>query len=231
MCNNPLNGILPDSGWNHSTSLQGLFTYRCGIKGSIPDGIGNMSSLITISMADNHLTGSLPIRMQELQELQAIDLEYNNLSKITLNEICGFQYLEGVFLDANLITGSLPECLGNVTLRHLSLGSNRLNSSLPANIWNLKDIWELNISSNSLSGSLPPELSNLKVATTIDLSTNQLSSHIPNTIGDMQNLNYLSLSHNLLQGSMPESIGKMLSLQSLDFDKCIFCMLLIGLIM
>nr|XP_027088437.1 LRR receptor-like serine/threonine-protein kinase EFR [Coffea arabica] len=219
MCENPFNATLPNSAWNHSSPLQYLYVYSSGIKGSIPDGIGNLSSLVTLSMKNNHLTGSFPDRMQDLQKLQGVDLLRNKLSEITLNSFCVFRYLVGIHLDENQISGSIPECLGNVTsLRDLSLGFNRLNSTIPATLWQLKDLVELNLSSNLLSGSLPPEVSSLKIATAIDLSMNRFSGDIPTTIGKMQNLNYLSLSHNRLHGSIPESIGTMLSLQSLDIS-------------
>ncbi|KAL2526969.1 Leucine-rich repeat receptor protein kinase EMS1 [Abeliophyllum distichum] len=54
---NPLNGILPVSVGNLSTSLQYLYSYNCDLWGSIPKEIGDLSSLIALSLFGNQLTG------------------------------------------------------------------------------------------------------------------------------------------------------------------------------
>ncbi|XP_027185152.1 putative receptor-like protein kinase At3g47110 [Coffea eugenioides] len=217
---NPLNGILPDSVSNLSTSLERLYLADCKIKGSIPDGMGNLSSLILLDLSINELSGPFPARIKDLQKLQYMDLSRNKLtSRIPLNFLCAFHNLATIDLGQNQIMGSIPKCLGNlISLRHLNLSYNRLYSAPPEEIWNLKDLLMLDLSSNLLSGSLPYAIMNMEMANWVDLSTNQFSGVIPDSIGHMQNLKNLSLAHNRLQGSIPESIGKMLSLESLDLS-------------
>lgn len=215
---NPLNGILPDSFGNLSTSLEKLYANSCKIRGNIPNGIGNLRSLILLSLSHNELTGPLPGRMKDLINLQELSLFRNKLSK-GLQNLCLLKNLGHLNLRNNRISGPIPECLGDVTsLRQLYLNSNRFNSTPPENLWNLKDLLELDLSSNLLSGPVPPQIQNLKMATLIDLSVNNFSGGIPSSIGEMENLITLSLAHNSLQGSIPESTGKMLSLQSLDLS-------------
>lgn len=217
--NNPLNGILPDSVGNLSTSLERIYAYSCNLSGSIPHGVGKLSNLIILSLYNNQLTGSLPITITGLQKLQVIDLRRNKLSQVSLDCFCDFENLGWIYLGYNQILGSIPECLGNVTsLRYLYLNSNRFNSTLPKNLWNLKDLLVLDLSSNSVTGPLPLEIKNLKIATSINLSMNHFSGGIPTTIGEMQNLIYLSLAHNQLHGSIPESISNILSLETLDLS-------------
>ncbi|CDP16049.1 unnamed protein product [Coffea canephora] len=216
---NPLNGFLPNSVGNLSTSLEQLSAYNCHLRGSIPDEIGNLSGLTILSLYSNKLSGMLPITMKYLENLQGIDLHDNKLSKTCLNYLCVLKNLGGVNFGENQISGSIPECVGNVTtLRYLDLYSNVLSSSLPTTIWNLKDLLELDLSSNSLSGTLPPEIRNLKAAILIDLSINEISGSIPSSIGDLVSLQNLSLAYNRLQGSIPESIGTTLSLEWLDLS-------------
>ncbi|KAM3362064.1 putative LRR receptor-like serine/threonine-protein kinase isoform X3 [Capsicum galapagoense] len=186
---NPLNGMLPASVGNLSTSLEKILASDCKIKGGIPNEIGNLSSLIFL------LNGSIG------------------------DSLCKLQNLGNIELGENQFSGLVPECLGNITsLRGIKLNSNRLSSTIPSSLGNLKDLLELDLSSNNMSGSLPVEIGYLKVAIRIDLSWNQFSDGIPREIGDMQNLIHLSLAQNKLQVSIPDSIGNMLSLEFLDLS-------------
>ncbi|KAL2480248.1 putative LRR receptor-like serine/threonine-protein kinase [Abeliophyllum distichum] len=216
---NPLNGILPVSVGNLSTSLQYLYGSNCDLWGSIPKEIGNLSSLILLSLYGNQLMGSIPTSVVDLQKLQGLALFSNKISGSIPDTLCELRNLNGLYLSQNLVTGAIPECIGNITtLRYLNIDANRLTSSIPASLWLQNDLLELNLSSNFLIGSLPQEIGNLKVATLIDLSVNRLSGSIPRTIGNLQNLINLSLAHNTLQGSIPESMGKLLSVERLDLS-------------
>ncbi|XP_027185147.1 receptor kinase-like protein Xa21 [Coffea eugenioides] len=217
---NPLNGIIPNSVSNLSTSLEQLNATNCKIKGSIPDGIGNLTSLILLDLSNNDLNGSLPATIKDLQKLQYMDLSMNKLiSRVPLHFLCALHNLDTMNLGQNQFMASIPKCFGNLTsLRHLDLSYNKLHSAPPEEIWNLKDLLMLDLSSNLLSGSLPYVVTNMKMANWVDFSTNQFSGGIPNSIGDMQNLQNLSLAHNRLQGSIPQSIGKVFSLESLDLS-------------
>nr|GLL32944.1 probable LRR receptor-like serine/threonine-protein kinase At3g47570 [Ipomoea trifida] len=59
---NPFNTVLPDSldAGNMSSSLKYLYAADCHFKGSIPSGISNFSNLISLDLAKNNLSGSLP---------------------------------------------------------------------------------------------------------------------------------------------------------------------------
>ncbi|CAA2999799.1 probable LRR receptor-like serine threonine-kinase At3g47570 isoform X2 [Olea europaea subsp. europaea] len=217
--NNPLNGILPFSIGNLSSSLQYLDGRNCGLRDSIPNEIGNLTSLIKLSMSGNELTGSIPVSLVNLQKLQALYLQSNNINGSIPDSLCELHNLYELTLSQNQISGAIPCCIGNITtLRYLYIDTNKLTSSIPASLWLQKDLLVLNLSTNTLSGSLPQEIGNLKVAILIDLSANQFLGSIPSTIGDLQTLSNLSLAHNALQGSIPESMGKILSLVQLDLS-------------
>ncbi|XP_071916853.1 uncharacterized protein [Coffea arabica] len=212
---NPLNGLLPASIGNLSTSLQMLYIGTSGIKGTIPSQTGNLTNLLLLDLQSNHLTGGIPTAFKDLQNLQGLTVGDNNLNG-TLDSLCNLYSLTLVGLTTNQFSGSLPECFGNMTsLRDLTLGNNFLVSAIPNSFWKLKDLLQLNLSSNSLNGSLPLEVGTLKAVTSIDVSANQFSGDIPSTTGDLQNLLILNLSQNQFQGSIPESFGNMLSLQGL----------------
>ncbi|KAM3239177.1 hypothetical protein P3L10_014211 [Capsicum annuum] len=166
---NPLNGMLPASTGNLSTSLRTFVADIGRIKGQIPNEVGNLSSLLDLSLSGNNLVGSIPTSIGNLRDLQRFNLS------------------------SNKFTGYIGDHIWNITsLREIHLGSNKLSSNIPPSLGNLEDLVVLDISSNNMVGSLPPEIVNLKAATLIDLSMNQFSNGIPTVIGGLKNLANLS---------------------------------------
>ncbi|PIN23774.1 Serine/threonine protein kinase [Handroanthus impetiginosus] len=219
LAGNIFNSIIPASIGNLSTSLSHFYCYNCGLHGSIPEEVGNLTNLLVLSLFDNQLTGSIPKTLGNFQNLQGLDICQNRVSGSIPDNLCGLENLNILSLFQNQITGAIPDCIGNLTaLRYLYIGNNKLNSGIPASLWQLNDLLELNLSSNSLTGFLSLDIGNLKVATLLDLSINRFSGIIPTSIGDLQNLINLSLAHNRFERSIPESIGKLLNLGALDLS-------------
>nr|XP_027127214.1 receptor kinase-like protein Xa21 [Coffea arabica] len=216
---NPLHGFLPMSVKNLSTSMERFDASGCRIKGSIADGIGNLSSLIILTLEGNHLSGPVPSTMEYLQNLQALFLGDNQLSGSIPDCICKLKGLYQMYVGQNNFRGSIPSCLNNISsLGEIDFAGNLLNSSIPGSLWNLTDLLKLNLSYNSLSGSLPYETGNLKVVTLLDLSGNHLNGNIPSSLGGLQRLAKLSLAQNKLQGPVPDSLNQMFSLEFLDLS-------------
>ncbi|PHT82841.1 hypothetical protein T459_11284 [Capsicum annuum] len=216
---NPLNGILPASTGNLSTSLTKVTASSCKIKGRLPNEIGNLRSLLFLDLSGNNLVGSIPTSIGNLENLQRFDLSNNKFTGFIGDYLCKLQSLGAIYFSQNQLSGSLPNCLGNITsLRQIYLGSNKLSSNIPPSLGNLQDLVVLDLSSNNMVGSLPQEIGNLKVATQMDLSMNQFSNAIPTEIGGLQNLAYLSLRHNKLQGAIPDSMSNMVGLEFLDLS-------------
>ncbi|KAM3394096.1 putative LRR receptor-like serine/threonine-protein kinase isoform X1 [Capsicum galapagoense] len=216
---NPLNGMLPASMDNFSTSLRKFYANGCKIKGRIPNDFGNLSSLLDIDLSGNNLVGSIPTSIGNLRDLQRFNLSSNKFTGSIGDHICKMKHLGDIYLGQNQFSGSLPYCLGNITsLREIHLSSNKLSSNIPQSLGNLHDLVVLDLSSNNMVGSLPPEVGNLKVVTKIDLSMNQFSNRIPREIGGLQNLAHLSLRHNKLKGSIPDSLSNMVGLEFLDLS-------------
>ncbi|KAJ7004373.1 LRR receptor-like serine/threonine-protein kinase [Populus alba x Populus x berolinensis] len=216
---NPLNTTLPISFGNLSSSLEQFWADECNLKGNIPNTIGNLSSLIALSLANNELTSVVPTATERLTNLQLLNLQGNQLEGNITDNLCHSDSLFHLSLGGNKLSGSIPECLGNLTtLRHLNLSSNNFTSTIPLSLGNLAGILVLNLSSNFLSGSLPLVFRQLMVAVEIDLSRNQLSGQIPNSTWDLKNLAYLSLATNRLQGPIPGSLSFAVSLEFLDLS-------------
>ncbi|KAM7515047.1 hypothetical protein LguiA_004630 [Lonicera macranthoides] len=216
---NQLNGILPASVANLSTSLRNFEAFGSKIKGEIPMGIGNLSGLSALSLDSNELTGFIPSSLGRLKNLEQLYLEHNNLKGSIPNDLCHLERLGDLYLSDNKLDGPIPSCLGELSsMTRLFLDSNSLTSTIPSTLWSLEDLLYLNFSTNSLTGSLPSYIRNMKVITEMDLSLNHFSGRIPSTIGSGQMLTFLSFAHNELQGSIPQSFGNLVNLELLDLS-------------
>ncbi|KAL6282473.1 hypothetical protein ACE6H2_013402 [Prunus campanulata] len=222
LTNNPLNARLDDSFRNFSTSsLQNLYLFNCNMRGNIPIGIGNLSSLVMLDLGGNQLSGSIPTSLRRLGNLQGLFLDDNKLRGYIPYQLCQLDNLAFLHLSSNQLYGSIPSCLGNLTtsLRALSLASNSLSSTIPSNFWRLAYILSVDLSSNYLIGHLSQDIGNLKVVIVVDLSNNNLSGILPSTIRGLRDLVNLSLANNNLEGPIPSSFDGLLSLQLLNLSR------------
>ena len=69
VADNPLNGTLPTSIGNFSTSLEEFVASNCNIKDTIPMGIGNLSNLNILSLENNELVGPIPTTIRGMNNL------------------------------------------------------------------------------------------------------------------------------------------------------------------
>jgi Leucine-rich repeat (LRR) protein len=128
---------------------------------------GHVSSL---NLSSNQLSGTIPMQLSYLTELQ------------TLN------------LSSNQISGTIPKELGTLTkLTEFDLGANQLSGSIPADLGGLTNLTELDLSSNLLTGPIPTVLGDLTNLTRLDLGNNLLTDPIPQKLGSLTNLTELDL--------------------------------------
>ncbi|KAL3849058.1 hypothetical protein ACJIZ3_010940 [Penstemon smallii] len=218
---NAITGLLPKSigSGNLSTSLETLHADLCGISGTIPNEIGNLSSLISLGLGRNDLTGTIPSTLGQLRNLQKLVISYNKLWGSIPNSFCNLENMYYANLTENRLSGQLPRCVGNlVSLREIYLTNNAFSSNIPSTLWSNGRIQVVDFSNNLFDGSLSQEIGNLRGMTVLDLSGNRFSGEIPSTIGQVQSLNWLALSDNILNGSIPESFDNLKDLQYLDLS-------------
>ncbi|KAL7619344.1 hypothetical protein Lser_V15G01245 [Lactuca serriola] len=89
-------------------------------------------------------------------------------------------YMTGLDLSGNKLTGEIPQELGSLTqLRALNLSHNHLTGPIPVNFSNLANIESLDLSSNGLTGTVPSQLIKLSSLSTFNVSHNNLSGRLP----------------------------------------------------
>ncbi len=98
----------------------------------------------------------------------------------------------------------------------LNLGSNNLKNSLPASLFTLTHIFDLDVSANKLTGAIPSALGSLVNLKYLVLSNNQFSGAIPSSIGSLTKLMDLYLDGNQFTGAIPSGIGSLVLLTDLS---------------
>ena len=117
-------------------------------------------------------------------------------------------HVNGIALDYNLLSGSLPATLGNLTnLQSLWIFGNHLTGSIPASLGNLSQLQSLILNLNRLSGSIPTNLVGLTNLTLLLLEDNQLTGSIPAGLVNLSGLQQVIISGNLLTGVVPDFRG------------------------
>ncbi|KAK6267678.1 hypothetical protein QUC31_011838 [Theobroma cacao] len=109
-------------------------------------------------------------------------VEIDFVTKNMLNRYKGdiLNFMSGLDLSCNMLTGRVPEKLGKLSLIHaLNLSHNHLTGSIPISLSELSQIESLDLSYNNLSGEIPSELVNLNFLEVFSVQYNNLSGRVP----------------------------------------------------
>ncbi|KAH0701356.1 hypothetical protein KY284_015571 [Solanum tuberosum] len=216
---NLLDGVIPDSIGNLSTTIMEFYLDSCEIRSQIPLGIGNLSNLNTLSLSRNDLTGSVPTTLCNLHILQRVAIEDNKLSGPLPQCLCKLSSLGLVDFSNNRISGPVPSCieLGKLkAIASIDLSRNHLSGSIPSTIGDLQNLFYLSLAYNELQGSIPESLENTISLESANLSNNFLSGMIPKSLESLRHLKDLNVSFNRLEGEIP-SKGPFLNFTSQSF--------------
>ena len=218
-----LSGSIP-VGLGGLSSLTNLRLSNNQLTGSIPVELGNLSNLSSLSLWNNQLTGAIPRELGNLSALTLLRLEWNELTGTIPAQLGNLVNLDSMYLGGNRLTGPIPSEFGNLTnLRHLSLGSsnsgeNQLTGTIPSELKNLTKLQTLNLWKNRISGAIPVWLGNLTDLRTLILASNQLTGTIPVELGNLTKVSQLWLAHNQLTGTIPKELGNLTSVTELILD-------------
>nr|XP_015888393.2 MDIS1-interacting receptor like kinase 2-like [Ziziphus jujuba var. spinosa] len=213
------------------------------LKGSIPKSMKNCSTLVTVSIEGNQLTGNisqvfgiypklnymdisnkkfvgkLPGSWGQYGKLTMLNISNNKVSGGLLPDLGKASQLHVLDMSSNLLAGKIPKELGQMKLLYiLKLNNNKLSSNVPEKIGMLSDLEQLDLSANGLSGPIPISLEKCSKLLHLNLRSNNFSGKVPFQIGNLHALQNLDLSHNLLTGDLPMELGHLRILETFNLS-------------
>ncbi|KAL3741879.1 hypothetical protein ACJRO7_017365 [Eucalyptus globulus] len=167
--------------------------------------LGTLKNLTNLGLGRNQLNGTLPVDLGQLSKLDYLDLSYNHLSGILLEDhFANLRKIETLDLSSNSFTLNVSaNWMPPFQVWELGMGSCQIGPSFPAWLRHQNRIKLLGFSNASISGPVPSWFwdisSNLSL---LNMSLNRLQGQLPNPL-PVPRYAEVDLSSNLFQGPLP----------------------------
>ncbi|KAK4589488.1 hypothetical protein RGQ29_020173 [Quercus rubra] len=162
--------------------------------------------VVQIFLRVQGLAGILPPALAKLPHLKTIDLNANYLSG-NIPQEWAFIPLEYLSISTNNLSGPIPTYLGKITtLKILSIESNQFYGNVPTELGNLVNLEYLRVAKNSHQS---------KQLTELRISSNNFTGRIPDFFQTWKQLQKLEIQASGLEGPIPPSISALSTLTEL----------------
>ncbi|XP_022792682.1 putative leucine-rich repeat-containing protein DDB_G0281931 [Stylophora pistillata] len=172
------------------------------------------SYIISITLIENNLDGTLPKSLWKLRNLQGLCIGNNDRLSGNLIEILSANMTTLLRLDLafNKLSGKIPgdilpkmESLVKVQLC-CQLGKG-LSGEIPRDIGNLTELQVLSLGENRLNGMIPKSIAKLKKLWFLDLESVKFLNGGFENMYNLSSLRYMHLSLAGLKGTLPDEFG------------------------
>ncbi|PRQ19607.1 putative leucine-rich repeat-containing, plant-type, leucine-rich repeat domain, L [Rosa chinensis] len=176
----------------------------------------NVPLLRELYLSDNHLKGTIPPSICQVQYMTILSLRNNQFSGEFPQEWSMWRYLRVVDVGNNNLSGNIPSSVGIPrSLGVLKMNDNNFGGEIPFAMQNCSNLTGIDLGGNKLTGKLPlwlgSKLSKLQI---LRLRFNYLSGNIPQQLCNLKELHILDLGHNDLSGTIPKCLSNLTSLAS-----------------
>lgn len=157
--------------------------------------------VITLSLPNSQLLGSIPPDLGLIEHLQHLDLSNNFFNGTLPVTLFNSSQLQVLSLSSNVISGDIP-VFSHSSLTFLNLSDNAFGGTLFENFTSaFFNLTVLSLKGNYISGNVPSGFPpSLEV---LDLSSNLFNGSLPFDLGVGPTLRYLNLSYNKISGVIP----------------------------
>ena len=211
-----MRGYLPDA-IGDLTELEILSIDAGGIYGGFPSTFSNLHKLLFLGVTNTSMSG--PLVLKGLTNLQSLEVRDNDYLKGGIpQEIVECTRLRKVFITETHVGGELPKGMDRmVSLEYLELKHSQLTGKIPPELGKLPKLDFLSLTGNQFSGEIPPELG-YSPARDILMANNQLTGQVPETFENFQGS--LAIAYNNLTGYLPDFILERYSVWDLARRVC-----------
>jgi hypothetical protein len=125
-----------------------------------------------------------------------------------------------IILRGNGLAGTLPAEVGDLDqLRLLNLAYNEVAGELPATLFMIESLRDINFSGNLFSGELPASVGDQPLLENLRLDNNRLQGELPDALASFTRMEIMILNNNSFTGNMPEGFGDLPFLFNLDLSE------------
>ncbi|VAH83215.1 unnamed protein product [Triticum turgidum subsp. durum] len=169
-----------------------------------------LKKLRMLSLTRNNLTGSIPLEIGNMTELQSMGSEGNYLDGQLPGTISHLRKLKELFLFGNLLSGHIVPGLGNSSLLHrVDISDNNFSGLFPASICARGALRTLSARYNGFSGIHHQAFRNCTTLRFIDFTANNIVADLRGCMGEhLGQLHYMAFSQNQLYGTLLTDRGE-----------------------
>jgi Leucine-rich repeat (LRR) protein len=200
-----LSGSIPEA-LGELTTLKYLYLHKNQLGGSLIHNIGNLTKILQLDVSENIMHGSLPTSLGQLTLCEHLDLYKNGFTGPLPSTFTQMTAMQHLYINDNLFESLVPETIGRMAeLSVIDIRNNSFYGSVPASFNDLGKLKYVFMYQNDLSGSLPPYLGGLTSLVYFDIFGNKLTGSIP-SFGDCPRLSHLYFYKNSMSGNIPLSL-------------------------
>ncbi|TYH74984.1 hypothetical protein ES332_D05G441800v1 [Gossypium tomentosum] len=161
----------------------------------------------SLDLSSNLISGNLPI---PASTINVFFISNNSFNGEVSSLICNASSLRILDLSHNNLSGTIPQCFGNLSnsLEFLNLEKNKFYGTIPPTFAEGCHLSYFNLNGNLLEGPLTPSILNCSDLEVLDLGNNKINDTFPHWLGSLPYLQVLVLKSNHMHGSLRVNSSK-----------------------